>query len=317
MIYEFDDIVKNQIDFYYKNEQNVCDFTEYDENSYKQYNDNIRIFRYAHEIISNISVKNEIIGYIKKLRNSGKDAYLTTATITTSEYELHPLVSIHLHWFEYYMRSNLNWKVGIEHSTPAFSMNRYDYTKKLTFNKSIKSIISVRKEVFDRDILFKKISPDNNSIFRYARYLKNPNKETQSDLDYSNNFPTWSELQDEYDNSIFSFVVETENGGTDCQISEKALMAFMSGTIPIIYGQPNVVKLLKDIGLYVWNDEFGFADGDDSYQYEYRLDKFVDCYNNIKKLSFDESKKYWIDNQDKIQKNYDIISNLITKKWKN
>ena len=315
MIYKFDDDVINQINFYYKNQHNICDFTEYDENLYKNHTDNVRIFRYAHEIISNISVKNEIIGYIKELRNSGKDAYLTTATITRSKYEFHPLVSIHLHWYDYYMRTGLSWKIGPENSITAFSTDRYDYTKKFTFNKSIKSIISVRKEVFDRNILFKKISPDDNSIFRYARYLTNPNKETQSDLEYSNNFPTWSELQDEYDNSIFSFIVETENGGTDCQISEKTLLAFMSGTIPIIYGQPNVVKLLKDIGLYVWNDEFGFRDGDDSYDYNYRLDRFVDCYNNIKKLSFEDSKNYWLDNQSTIQKNYDIISNLIVKKW--
>ena len=90
----------------------------------------------------------------------------------------------------------------------------------------------------------------------------------------------------------------------------------MNGTIPIILGQQSNVRLLKELGFYVWNDEFGYGDSDKSIWWNDRVNGFVKCYDNVKKLSFDESKQYWLDNKDKVQKNYDIISNLIVKKWK-
>ena len=313
MIYEFDTIVKNQISFYYNNSNKICDFTEFDMNSYNF--NNSKIYRYGNEIISSNSIRKIIHNKIDNCRSNGEESYLSTSTITPSKYELHPLVNIHLHWFEYYMRVNLTWKLD---GIMAWPFELYDYKKELIFNKTIKSIFSVRKESHFRNYLFSKITNDNNCIFRYASYISNSEKETDEDIKYSSKFPTWDELQLEYDKSIFSFIYETENGDDstlECQISEKTLMAFMNGNIPIVMGQKNVVKLLKDIGFYVWNDEFGFGNGDECDSYYERIDNFIKCYNNVKKLSFENSEQYWIDNQKKIQKNYDIASNLIVKKW--
>ena len=318
MIYEFDDIIKKQIYFYYQNENRICDFTEYDEDSYTNHDEGVRIFRYGHEIITHKNVKKIIIDKIKKLRSDGIESYLSTSSITPSTFEFHPLVSIHAHWHDYLMRPDISWSV--ENGVPSFPLEKYNHEKKLEFNKTIKSIISVRKRTHYRDYLFSNITKDSECIFRYAGYVDSPEKETDSDLESSKIFPDWYGLLEDYDKSIFSFIYETENGNNpnnDCQVSEKTWLSFMNGNIPIILGQKNVVKLLKDIGLYVWNDEFGFDDGDELDDYNERIDKFVKCYNNVKKLSFDESKNYWLDNQDKIQKNYDIISNLITRKWRN
>jgi len=314
MIYTFDTNIGNEIDFYYKNIHKLTDFTEFDEDSYKD--DNSAIYRYGNEICVNENVKNIILKKIKNIRKSGKQSFLSTSTITPSEYEFHPLTNIHIHWCGYLMRDDISWST--KNGVSTFPKETYNFEKKLSFNKNKKSIISVRKELEYRNYLFSKISPDKNSIFRYAKYVLNPKDESKEDLKYSNQFPTWNELLKEYDNSIFAFVCETYNGddaNIDCQISEKTLLSFMNGNITIIMGQKNVVKLLKDIGLYVWNDEFGFEDGDNSDDYNYRVDKFVNCYNNIKNMSFDESKQYWLSNQDKIQKNYDIISNLVNRKW--
>lgn len=314
MVYEFDDIVKKQIDFYYKNGGNICDFTEYDEDSYINHHPNTCIFRYGNEIISNDSVKNKIIEYIKELRNSDKDAYLSTATIKPSEYEFHPLVNIHLHWYRYDMREDLTW---IQKGVPSWPIEKYDYKKELTFNKTIKSILSVRKKTHFRDYLFSKLESDNQGIFRYTEYVSNAHIETDEDRKRASEFPTWNSLLEEYDKSIFAFVVETEKDlekYNNCQISEKTLNAFMCGNIPILLGTKNNVKLLKDIGFYVWNDEFGFTSDDTTNQYK-RVNDFINCYNNIKKLSFEESKNFWIKNQEKIQKNFDIASNLIIKQW--
>lgn len=319
MIYKFDEQIKKQIDFFYQNKNTICDFTEYDEESYINHHDDVRIFRYGHEIISHDDVKKIILDKIKKLRSNGIESYLSTSTITPSTFEFHPLVNIHVHWYDYFMRNDISW--NRKNGVPFFPVEKYNHEKKLEFNKEIKSIISVRKQTHFRDYLFSKITKDTDCIFRYVNYLDNSYKdETEDDIMYANTFPTWYELSSEYDKSIFSFVCESFNGdiskNLDCQVSEKTLLAFMNGTIPIILGETNIVKLLKDMGLYVWNDEFGFGDIDASYDYSKRVDKFIKCYNNVKKLSFNESKQYWIDNQDKIQKNYDIVSNLITRNWK-
>jgi len=313
MIYKFDNIVEQQIDFYYDINHNICDFNEFDKDSYNS--NNSKIYRYGNEIISDNNVKKILHKKIDNIRSKGDLSFLSTSTISPSEYEFHPLVNIHLHWFEYYMRDSLSWN---SQGVLAWPSDLYNPLKKLYFNKTIKSIFSVRKELQFRNYLFSKITSDKNCIFRYAKYLTDSDKETKDDLEYSEKFPTWENLQKEYDKSIFAFVYETENGNDpnlDCQISEKTLLSFMNGNIPIIMGQKNMIKLLKNIGFYVWNDEFGFEDGDNEDDYYNRIDKFIDCYNNIKKLTFEESKKIWLNNQDKIQKNYDIASNLIVKKW--
>lgn len=316
MIYEFNEIVENQINFYYKNEGNICDFTEYDSSSYINHRNTDRIFRYGNEIISDNSVKNQIIEYIEDLRNSGEEAYLSTSTINYDEYEFHPLVNLHIHWYDYLMRSDITWNVD-SGGTPAFPHQKFDYKKKLVFDKNIKSIISVRKDTHFRDYLFSKINKDNNSIFRYAKYQNDARKESESDTRVVNDYPKWDELLSEYNNSIISFVVETEKNieeNLNCQISEKTIVPFLSGNIVILLGRYGNIKALEDIGLYVWNKEFGFtADMCDNH-YD-RVDDFVKIYNKIKNLSFDECKKIWLDNQYKIQKNYDIVSNLVTKKW--
>ena len=316
MEYEFDNIVKEQIEFYYQNENNICDFTEYDEQSYKNHTENVRIFRYAHEIISNDSIKDIIVSYIDKLRDSDKQSYLSTATLNHDKHEFHPLVNLHTHWHDYLMRPDISW--GVLNGVPAFSMNRFDYTKKLEFNKSIKSILSVRKQTHFRDYLFSKITQDENCIFRYANYINDARNEQDVDRININQFPTWNELLDEYDKSIISFVVETEKDierTVNCQISEKTILPFLSGNIVILLGRYNNIKALNDIGLYTWNDYFGFTSDESDNHYD-RTDDYIKIYNKIKKLSFEECKQLWLDNQDKIQKNYDIVSNLVTKKWK-
>lgn len=316
MIYEFDDIVKEQIDFYYKNQNHVCDFTEYDVDSYTNHNKKDRIFRYANEIILDESVKSNIESYVKKLREGGEKAYISTSTISNNLYELHPFVNIHTHWYGTHQRKDITWDCSNE--VPLFDSKFYDYKKELTFNKQIKSIISVRKNTEFRDYLFSKIEKDDNSIFRYVSYQNDARNETDEDRSISIKYPEWNELLSEYDNSIISFVVESEKNlhkkTSYCQISEKTLLSFLSGNIVVLLGGYLNIKQLNDLGLYTFNEYFGF-DTDDNYNYYERIDSFIAVYNKIKSLSFEDCKKIWLDNKDKIQKNYDIVSNLVIKKW--
>jgi hypothetical protein len=163
MVYEFDDTIKKQIDFYYRNENNICDFTEYDENSYLNHRNNARIFRYAHEIISNDSIKDIIVGYIKKLRDSGNESYLSTSTLNHDEYEFHPLVNLHTHWYDYLMRPNITWDTN--DGVPAFSIDRYDYKKQINFDKTMMDRYNTTSALKNKDSLEK---CKNTLIERYG-----------------------------------------------------------------------------------------------------------------------------------------------------
>lgn len=315
MLYKFDDIIYNQINFYYDNYDKVFDFLRFNQ-GYRNFNQNTCIFKHSREILNNERDKTNVENIIKKLRDY-RNVYLTTSTITPSEYQFHPLVNIHIHWNHLPIENNL---VGDGDSTVfAWDTDIYNHLNQINFNKNIKSILSIRRKTHFRDILFSKITPDINSIFRYHEYTNVLNKKFEYYKQNESSPPTWQELCTEYKQSIFSFIVETDNGDTpniNSQITEKTLNAFMNGTVPIILGHKNFVNELKNIGLYVWNDEFGFDDADSSDSYEYRLQRFIYCYDNIKKMTWDESIGYWNDNVHVIQKNYDIVSNLLTKNWK-
>lgn len=315
MIYKFDDIIYYQIKFYYDNYHNILDFLQFSE-SYNNFNEDTNIFKHTREILSNGIEKNNVESIIETLSKT-KEVYLTTSTISPSKYQFHPFVNIHIHWNYLPIENNLTGD-GIS-TVFAWPNDVYNYTNKIAFNKSIKSILSVRRKTHFRDILFSKITSDTNCIFRYHEYISKFNKKVEYYSKTENTPPTWQELSEEHSKSIFAFVIETDNGDNpyiNSQITEKTLTAFLNGNIPIVLGQKNFVRELKDIGLYVWNGEFGFEDADSSNSYEYRITKFVNCYNNIKKISLEDSIKIWYNNIDKIQKNYDIISNLVTKRWK-
>lgn len=316
MIYKFNNEVENQIIFYENNFDKIYHYNAYNHSLLytKPPNSSNVIFRYQHEIITDKTKELELFRVIDKIKSEDNPVYLSTSTITPSKYQFHPLVNIHIQWCGFRQRTYVHGKW--EYQEDGFSGTDYDYTKKLEFDKTHKSILSVRKETYYRNYFLNNITPDELGIFRYIAYTTSPEDETEKDYIYSEQLPTWKELHAEYKKSIFSFIVETDISyeEQDCQISEKTLLAFMTGTVPIVLGARHMVKLLKDIGFYVWNDEYGYTTADNSNDRFIRADKFVECYNTIKKLSFEESKVIWLYNQDKIQQNYDIASNLLMRK---
>lgn len=267
------------------------------------------IIRLGNESFHKKEQKLFVENIIQDYRDLGYTVILSTSSIKPSKYELNPLVNLHFHWKELEQRKDLSWKTS--DSIIAFPPNRYDYKKELQFDKTIKSILSVRKESDYRRYLFENVSKDDNSILRYADYTFGVWTETEVDIEKSKNFPTWYELLDEYNDSIFAFIYETEHttdSTMDCQISEKTIKAMLSGCIPIVMGQYKFESYLNDMGLFIANTDFGFTD---SLDFKERLDSFIKVYNNVKKLSLDESKSTWLNYQDKIQQNYDIVSNLL------
>ena len=190
-------------------------------------------------------------------------------------------------------------------------------------NKVIKSIMSSRTTTPQRDYVFNNINPDDVEINRYIRYT---NEEEVFEDVYPNErlsyFPDFNGLLDEYYSSIFSFVIETDYFSfhndqtsnmffrTGPQLSEKTIIPFLTGTIPIILGQKHLLRDLKEVGFWVANDDFGYSDGDEYISHIIKGNRFIKCIKNVKKLSFDESKEYWLDNKDKIYNNWNILSTL-------
>ena len=260
-------------------------------------------------------------GLFDKLINLLDENNLTSAKISMStnnkiKYGTHPLTNIAM-WSMVQMRKNIETTHTDDRNTVEliFSNKNFNLEKKnIKQNRKYKSIFSVRRRNKFRDYIFENINL-GNSICRYAEWDLGSNK------DFTN-FPTLSELIKEYHDSYISIVCETNNhlprdgcflSSDDMmktpQFSEKSLLAFLSGTMPVIFGAPNIVKNFNDIGLYTWNDYFGFK-GDELYE-NHKIESFKQVVNKISNLSTDEVKKLWIENKDKIQSNVNIISDLM------
>ena len=215
-------------------------------------------------------------------------------------------------WRDVRTRKNISW--NSEETIPIFDESFY-YGKKVNENRKYRGILSVRKENILRDYLFNKNPKINDGIVRYAKWPHNLTNlsENKNDID---KFPLLGDVIKEYKNSYFSFIVESEHGNSDINpatnLTEKTLIGLLTGTMPIILGGRGIISDLENIGIKVWNKEFGFGEGDSySNHSEYKIDSFIKCIENVNKLSMSEIKEYWNINKKIIQNNYDLISYIL------
>ena len=306
--YEQFDIIKNGILLY---------INQYDWNTLEECKSIIRdsisggkkyIFYYEHETINNLNYLNNIYKIIEEFKI---DALISTSTTSTFPRSTHPLTNF-LMWRNVHTRKNISWKS--EENIPIFDKSFY-YGKKIEGDRQYKGILSVRKENEIRDYLFNKNPKIDNGIVRYAKWPHNsPNlSENKNHID---KFPLLSDVIKEYENSYFSFIVESEHGDSDVNpttnLTEKTLIGLLTGTMPIILGGRGIISDLENIGIKVWNKEFGFEEGDSYSNYsEYKIDSFIKCIENVNKLSMSEIKEYWNTNKKIIQNNYDLISYIL------
>lgn len=268
------------------------------------------IFLYKHETLTNELYLDDIYHIIDSYN---LDAYISTSTSSHFNRSVHPLTNL-LMWKGVKTRNDISW--DYENSDYIFNPDIFYHGKVLRNNhKLYNGILSVRKQNDIRDYLFSKNIKINDGIVRYAKWVNDPDDETDFHRDIVNNFPTMGSLVSEYDKSYFSFIVESEHGNginLTTNFTEKTVMAFLTGTMPIVLGGSNYVKELKEMGFYVWNDEFGFGNGDwYSTHSKYKVDKFFNCIETVNKYSLNQTQLYWENNIDKIQKNYDIISEIL------
>jgi hypothetical protein len=208
------------------------------------------------------------------------------------------------------MRESISW----ETNQPYIKVFDINYFKNIT--KSNKGIISVRKEIDWRTHLFNQLNVNNfDGIFRYSKWIFNPNDENIDFIKNKNNFPSYLELLDEYKKSYVSFVVESDSECSNLNsLTEKTLIPFLTKSIPIVLGGKNYVKELKEMGFYVWNDEFGFYEDDSDSIFD-RVDNFVKCIEYFNTMSKEDIKNLYIDNFNKINDNYKLASEYIFKRF--
>jgi len=263
-----------------------------------------------HELIDDINC-------LESLKNSIKKYNLTTAkicqaTISEGECLANPLVNFFM-WRGLATRKNISWEDSEENTQKVFRKNEYFIGKEINPHRKYKSICSIRKRNNWRTSLMERMDIDN-SIIRYAKWPDDATNKFTNAIwkKYVKDFPTMQELVEEYEQCYFSFIVESCNNeeGTIAQLSEKTIIGLMTGTMPIIFGDNNLIKDMTKAGFYTWNDYFGYK-GDELKQSQEKVEHYYDIVEKVKKLSLEETKQIYMDNLDKIQKNYDIISELL------
>lgn len=309
------EIVKKQIDLIV--DYKVIPYNEHHDNisdlciEIKEYTniEDCFVILHSHEVITKINHLEKIYDVIQSHPN--KEIYIHSSTSSLIQHGTHPLLNVWM-WSRAYGFIDIDYFHRTKKAI-LFSSNMYVNFNNIAIDKkNIKSILSCRNYNPYRKYLFNNLNPDDTEILRYVSY---DGTDEKLETLYKNirliEFPNFFELINEYYSSIFSFVAETFNyKNTPPVLTEKTILAFLTGTIPIVIGIDNTISNLKEMGFWVANDDFGYGDADYTGDYFYKTDKFITCIKNVKKLSFAESQQYWINNKDKIYNNWYILSEL-------
>lgn len=253
-----------------------------------------------HEIITEPNIYYELLDLISK--NNLKNTKLSMSTLASYEYCTKPETNFYL-WEGTTVRQDID---DIKEQN-AFMFTNFP---NLDNKKITKAIISSRKQTIPRDKIFEYEFKSTDIISRYAKFRMSNNGVPVID---DGNFPIWDDLVEEYKGSMISFVLETNNWTGDNQIqlppqiSEKIIIAFLSGTIPIVFGDIGLVKSLEDMGFHLWNNYFGFNEDFLQQRSEVKQTEFKKVMEHIDNMSFEEVEELYKRNLDLIQKNYDRV----------
>lgn len=253
----------------------------------------------------------EIINELDYLQNlqstirnhSNKEIYISCSTTTNYEYSLDPLLNI-MFWRDAYSRQQISWIRDTMKDLSIFNKKHY--------KGGIKNnpfILSVRKQKIPRDFIFNKLTGNYNGIVRYARWPEQGYEDKQWEDDNDSNFPTFTEIIQEYEKTYISFIVETNN---ECdfmtQFSEKTLLAFLTKTLPIVIGDVNLNKELTEMGFHTLNHMFNINENGMKID---NLGRFVNAVEDVNDMELKSIEKLYNENIDKIEHNYNLVTYLL------
>jgi hypothetical protein len=269
--------------------KNLIDRIDYTFENYEKF-----LIVYIQEIFRS----KKIITYIhKKVKETNKEVLISSATTTDDFLFTHPITNLYF-WQGLFSKSKLSWN-----SPSILQFDKKYYTNE---SKQIKGILSVRKQNEERDVLFSDIK-EFDGIFRYISFPAYIGDESNEIINSTSHFPNWKNLIKEYTQSYISFIIESMNGYVYNQLSEKTIIGFLTKTMPIVYGGKDYVKELKQMGFYVWNDEFNFGKGDEFERGSIEKNKnYINTIEYYNKLSLEDIEKLYNENLDKIEHNYNL-----------
>lgn len=260
---------------------------------YSKKHDTFLLFLFI-EIFSDYEQLKKISECIESLPNK---IWIMSTTATRHSLYVEPIVNF-LVW-----KDNLIDNIKSDLYSITFPPKLWQNIQYSSDTKKIKSILSLRRQNIQRDMLYPKTQNVDITIKRY--YHAEPSK----------NFPLWEDLIDEYLETYVSFISETAYYSwteTTC-VTEKSILAFLCGNIPIILGKKRLISELEDMGFWIANKYFGYDDYADSLDVgsEEKIDLFLGCIENVNKTDIE---KFYVENIDKINNNHKIIQQLFQKK---
>lgn len=256
------------------------------------------------EVFSDI----EYLEYLQDIidNNPDKEIYISCSTTSQFKHSLDPLMNI-LFWRDTYSRNKIAWESG--------DISIFDKEYYQNINKTNKFLFTSRKQRKIRDYVFSKLDRISNNnynnfdgIVRYAKWPEQGNEDKEWENKNKDRFPTLLEVIEEHKKSYVTFVLETDASSCMTQISEKSFLPFLTKSLPIICSTREVNKEIKEMGFFTFNDMFGFGD---SLNEKENLDNFTDCINLVNQMKINKIEKYYNDNIDKIEHNYNLITYLL------
>jgi hypothetical protein len=210
-------------------------------------------------------------------------------------------------WRDVYSRNKITWESG---DIPIFDESYYN-----NINKTNKFLFTSRKQRKIRDYVFSKLDTISNNdytyfdgIVRYAKWPEQGWEDKNWEKQNQDNFPTFIEVIEEHKKSYLTFVLETDASSCMTQISEKSFLPFLTKSLPIICSTRELNKEIKEMGFYTFNDMFGFGDTSDETE---NLDNFTKTINLVNQMKISKIEKFYNDNIDKIEYNYNLITYLL------
>jgi hypothetical protein len=248
------------------------------------------------EIIFDDAEFKEIENCISNIPNK---IWIMSSTATKHPLYVEPIVNL-LVWKEHLIDEIYDNNVYVE----AFPKEIWESVKYKTNNKEYKSILSLRRRNIQRDMIYERINNNDVSILRY--FHKDPYKM----------YPKWNNLIQEYLKTYVAYICETSYPtftNTTC-FTEKSILAFLCGNIPIILGKKNLIKELKEIGFWIANEYFGYDDYADSLEdfSEEKINLFVNCINQVNNIDI---KQFYLENINHIHNNHRIVQDSFNKKY--
>ena len=243
---------------------------------------------------------------------SGNNIKIASSNGFDSEYNFHPLTNIAL-WESHTMGND---NIYNENSNNFYikPLNAWDPLTNTTNidSKDINYILSVRRQTPVRDRIFTKLldnDRDWNGVVRYSRYLES--------IAEANSNKTTEDIVNEKLNSYIDIVFETvyedlldDENSLSVNVTEKICMAFVTKTMPVVFGVRGINKALQDMGFYTFNSEFNIDIDDYPHSYDIKIDKLINGILYIDSLSNEKIHEIYEKNYDKIIHNYNLLNNL-------